>query len=229
MKFKNLPDEEKPRERLYLYGANVLSNEELVMILLKTGTRKFSVKELAFELLSQSGGVRNLKNMTYQKLIQIEGIGHVKAIEILALIELSKRIQEKVTLPDILNCASPSNIIGYFHDLFIDKKQEEFYVLYLDNKKKYLDKKKLFVGSINYSIAHPREIFKNAYLISASFIICIHNHPSGDPTPSKEDINLTKSLNEIGNMHAIYLVDHLIIGKDCYFSFYESHCILNTK
>ena len=229
MKFKNLPDEEKPRERLYLYGAEVLSNEELVMILLKTGTRKFSVKELAFELLSQSGGVRNLKNMTYQKLIQIKGIGRVKAIEILALIELSKRIQEKVTLPDILNCASPSNIIGYFHDLFIDKKQEEFYVLYLDNKKKYLDKKKLFVGSINYSIAHPREIFKNAYLISASFIICIHNHPSGDPTPSKEDINLTKNLNEIGNMHAIYLVDHLIIGKDCYFSFYECHCILNTK
>ena len=229
MKFKNLPDEEKPRERLYLYGANVLSNEELVMILLKTGTKKFSVKELAFELLSQSGGVRNLKNMTYQKLVQIEGIGHVKAIEILALIELSKRIQEKVTLPDILNCASPSNIIGYFHDLFIDKKQEEFYVLYLDNKKKYLDKKKLFVGSINYSIAHPREIFKNAYLISASFIICIHNHPSGDPTPSNEDINITKNLNEIGKMHAIYLVDHLIIGKDCYFSFYESHCILNTK
>lgn len=229
MKFKNLPDEEKPRERLYLYGAGVLSNEELVMILLKTGTRKFSVKELAFELLSQSGGVRNLKNMTYQKLIQIEGIGQVKAIEILALIELSKRIQEKVTLPDVLNCASPSNIIGYFHDLFMDKKQEEFYVLYLDNKKKYLDKKKLFVGSINYSIAHPREIFKNAYLISASFIICIHNHPSGDPTPSKEDINLTKNLNEIGNMHAIYLVDHLIIGKDCYFSFYENNCILNTK
>ena len=229
MKFKNLPDEEKPRERLYFYGANVLSNEELVMILLKTGTKKFSVKEIAFELLSQSGGVRNLKNMTYQKLIQIEGIGHVKAIEILALIELSKRIQEKVTLPDILNCASPSNIIGYFHDLFMDKKQEEFYVLYLDNKKKYLDKKKLFVGSINYSIAHPREIFKNAYLISASFIICIHNHPSGDPMPSKEDINLTKNLDEIGKMHAIYLVDHLIIGKDCYFSFYESHCILNTK
>ena len=229
MKFKNLPEEEKPRERLYLYGANVLSNEELVMILLKTGTRKFSVKELAFELLSQSGGVRNLKNMTYHKLIQIEGIGQVKAIEILALIELSKRIQEKVTLPDILNCASPSNIIGYFHELFMDKKQEEFYVLYLDNKKKYLDKKKLFVGSINYSIVHPREIFKNAYLISASFIICIHNHPSGDPTPSKEDINLTKSLNEIGKMHAIYLVDHLIIGKDCYFSFYENNCVLNTK
>ena len=229
MKFKNLPDEEKPRERLYLYGAKDLSNEELMMILLKTGTKRQSVKDLAFGLLIESGGVRNLKNMTYQKLIQIEGIGHVKAIEILALIELSKRIQEQVSLPDILNCASPSNIITYFNHLFFDKKQEEFYVLYLDNKKKYLDKKKLFVGSINYSIAHPREIFKNAYLISASYLICIHNHPSGDPTPSKEDIQITKNLDEIGKMHAIYLVDHLIIGKDCYFSFYESHCILNTK
>lgn len=229
MKFKNLPDEEKPRERLYLYGAKDLSNEELMMILLKTGTKRQSVKDLAFELLIESGGVRNLKNMTYQKLIQIEGIGKVKAIEVLALIELSKRMQEQISLPDILNCASPSNIITYFNYLFLDKKQEEFYVLYLDNKKKYLDKKKLFVGSINYSIAHPREIFKNAYLISASYLICIHNHPSGDPTPSKEDIQITKNLDEIGKMHAIYLVDHLIIGKDCYFSFYESHCILNTK
>ncbi|MDY4996707.1 MAG: DNA repair protein RadC [Bacilli bacterium] len=229
MKFKNLPDEEKPRERLYLYGAQNLSNEELMMILLKTGTKKQSVKDLSFALLIESGGVRNLKNMTYQKLIQIDGIGKVKAIEILALIELSKRMQEQISLPDILNCASPSNIITYFNYLFLDKKQEEFYVLYLDNKKKYLDKKKLFVGSINYSIAHPREIFKNAYLISASYLICIHNHPSGDPTPSKEDIQITKNLDEIGKMHAIYLVDHLIIGKDCYFSFYESHCILNTK
>ena len=229
MKFKNLPDEEKPRERLYLYGAKNLSNEELMMILLKTGTKKQSVKDLSFALLIESGGVRNLKNMTYQKLIQIDGIGKVKAIEILALIELSKRMQEQISLPDILNCASPSTIITYFNYLFLDKKQEEFYVLYLDNKKKYLDKKKLFVGSINYSIAHPREIFKNAYLISASYLICIHNHPSGDPTPSKEDIQITKNLDEIGKMHAIYLVDHLIIGKDCYFSFYESHCILNTK
>ena len=185
MKFKNLPDEEKPRERLYLYGAQNLSNEELMMILLKTGTKKQSVKDLSFALLIESGGVRNLKNMTYQKLIQIDGIGKVKAIEILALIELSKRMQEQISLPDILNCASPSTIITYFNYLFLDKKQEEFYVLYLDNKKKYLDKKKLFVGSINYSIAHPREIFKNAYLISASYLICIHNHPSGDPTPSK--------------------------------------------
>ena len=192
LKFKELPDEEKPRERLANYGANNLSNEELLMIILKTGTKKYSVKELALELLKKSGGIRNLKDMTLSKLTQIEGIGRVKAIELLAIIELSKRIHTNITQEEMISCTNPTTIIQYFHSLFIDKYQEEFYVLYLDNKKKYLNKKKLFVGSINSSIAHPREIFKNAYLLSASFIICIHNHPSGDPTPSIEDINNTK-------------------------------------
>lgn len=229
MNFKTLPDEEKPRERLFLYGAKNLSNEELLMILLKTGTKKISVKDLAGELLIKSGGIRNLKNITYPQLIQIEGIGKVKATEILALVELSRRIEENVPLVDVLNCTSPEVIIRYFHYLFKEKKQEEFYVLYLDNKKNYLEKKRLFIGSINYSIAHPREIFKNAYLLSASFIICLHNHPSGDPTPSKEDIQITKNINEIGALHAIFLIDHIIIGRDCYYSFHENHHILNTK
>lgn len=229
MNFKTLPDEEKPRERLFLYGAKNLSNEDLLMILLKTGTKKISVKDLAGELLIKSGGIRNLKNITYPQLIQIEGIGKVKATEILALVELSRRIEENVPLVDVLNCTSPEVIIRYFHHLFKEKKQEEFYVLYLDNKKNYLEKKRLFIGSINYSIAHPREIFKNAYLLSASFIICLHNHPSGDPTPSKEDIQITKNINEIGALHAIFLIDHIIIGRDCYYSFHENHHILNTK
>ncbi len=229
MNFKTLPDEEKPRERLFLYGAKNLSNEELLMILLKTGTKKISVKDLAGELLIKSGGIRNLKNITYPQLIQIEGIGKVKATEILALVELSRRIEENVPLVDVLNCTSPEVIIRYFHHLFKEKKQEEFYVLYLDNKKNYLEKKRLFIGSINYSIAHPREIFKNAYLLSASFIICLHNHPSGDPTPSKEDIQITKNINEIGTLHAIFLIDHIIIGRGCYYSFHENHHILNTK
>ena len=105
--------------------------------------------------------------------------------------------------------------------------QEEFYCLYLDNKKKYIDKLKLFVGSINYSVVHPREVFKNAYLLSASFIVCIHNHPSGDPFPSHEDIILTSKIKEIGNLHGIGLVDHIIIGKDSYYSFYENKNVIN--
>ena len=196
---------------------------------MKKDFKKISLKDLAGELLIKSGGIRNLKNITYPQLIQIEGIGKVKATEILALVELSRRIEENVPLVDVLNCTSPEVIIRYFHHLFLEKKQEEFYVLYLDNKKNYLEKKRLFIGSINYSIAHPREIFKNAYLLSASFIICLHNHPSGDPTPSKEDIQITKNINEIGTLHAIFLIDHIIIGRDCYYSFHENHHILNTK
>ena len=127
---------------------------------------------------------------------------------------------------DIISCTNPSNIINYFNYLFKNKKQEEFYVLYLDNKKKYLDKKKLFVGSINLSVSHPREIFKEAYLLSSSYIICIHNHPSGDATPSKEDILVTKKLKHIGDIHGIYLVDHIIIGDNNYYSFYEDNNII---
>lgn len=229
MKFKELPNEDKPRERLILYGVENLSNEELLMILLKSGTKKYSVKELALQILKVSGGIQNLKNMTYQKLMEIEGIGRVKAIEIEALVELARRIYMERQVQDMIVCTNPETIIYYFNSLFKDKLQEEFYVIYLDNKKKYLDKKKLFVGSINTSIVHPREIFKQAYLLSASYIICIHNHPSGDPLPSLEDIEFTDRLYEIGKLHGIYLVDHLVIGRDCYYSFYENKNILNNN
>lgn len=229
IKFKEIPESEKPRERLISYGAEQLSNEELLMIILKTGTKKYSVKDLAIQLLSKCQDIRNLKEMTLNHLTKIEGIGQVKAIELLALTELGRRIYMPINEIDMINCTSPNNIIQYFNSIFLDKKQEEFYVLYLDNKKKYLDKKRLFIGSINTSIAHPREIFKHAYLLSASYIICIHNHPSGDPTPSKEDIIITENIHQLGNLHAIYLIDHLVIGKNTYYSFYENNYIINNK
>ena len=227
--FKDLPDCEKPRERLLLYGASKLSNEELLMIILRNGTRKYSVKELAVILLSRNGGISKFREVTFNRLIQIEGIGKVKAIELVAVVEFAKRLYMHTTDVDLIRCTDPVTIINYFNSLFIDKKQEEFYVLYLDNKKKYLEKKKLFVGSINSSIVHPREIFKNAYLMSASYFICVHNHPSGDPTPSMEDIRFTKKLYELGSLHAIQLIDHIIIGKNCYYSFYEDRNILNNN
>lgn len=226
MKFKDIPKEERPRERLIMYGADKLSNEELLMIILKTGTKNYSVKEVSLNLLKSINNINNLKNITLKKLTNIPGIGPIKAIELMAVIELSKRINEEVSIKDIINCTNPIRIINYFNYLFKDKKQEEFYCLYLDNKKKYLDKQKLFIGSINISIVHPREIFKQAYLLSATYIICIHNHPSGDATPSTEDIVLTKKLKQIGELHAIYLIDHIIIGKNNYYSFFEDNNIL---
>ena len=199
------------------------------MIFLKTGTKNQSVKELAVSILTEIGGIQHLKDLTFHKLMKIDGIGKVKAIELCALIEFSKRIGMSVTERDLVSFTDPSIIIQYFHEIYRDVQQEEFYCVYLDHKKKFLDKKKLFVGTINSSIVHPREVFKEAYLLSASFIICIHNHPSGDSTPSQKDIVVTKKLKELGEIHAIYLVDHLIIGNHCYYSFYENHFILNTK
>ncbi len=227
MKLKEIPIMERPREKLVMYGASKLSNEELLMIILKSGTRSYSVKEIGFNLLSYLGGIGNLKNMTLSELKKVKGIGKVKAIELVAIIELSRRMNEVVSISDVMYCTNPLNIINYFNYLFKNKKQEEFYVIYLDNKKKYLDKKKIFVGSINSSISHPREIFREAYLLAASFFICIHNHPSGDPSPSKEDIVVTKKLGDIGNIHGIYLVDHIIIGDNCYYSFYEDKNIIS--
>ena len=118
MKFKELPNEEKPRERLILYGASRLSNEELLMIILKTGTKKYSVKELALELLRVSNGISNFKNMTYQNLMKINGIGNVKAIELEAIVELSKRIYMDKNIKDVITCTNPEVIIYYFNSLF---------------------------------------------------------------------------------------------------------------
>ena len=226
IKFKDIPIEERPRERLVMYGSNFLTNEELLMILLKTGTKDCSVKEVSLNLLNSCKGISNLKNMTLNKLIKINGIGKVKAIELMAIIELAKRMNEDVSVNELIHCTNPVNIIKYFNYLFKDKKQEEFYVIYLDNKKKFIDKLKLFVGSINSTTTHPREIFKNAYLLSASFIICVHNHPSGDASPSREDIVFTETLKSIGDVHGIFLIDHIIIGNGNYYSFYEDNNIL---
>lgn len=223
MKFKNIESNLKPRERLIINGKENLTDEELLSIILKTGTKEKNVKDFAFNILSELNGLNNFKKLNYQKLISIKGIGKAKACEILALIELGRRIYEPINIKDIIECTNPENIVNYFHYLFEDKKQEEFYVIYLDNKKRFIDKKLLFIGSINYSPVHPREIFKEAYLLSASFIICIHNHPSGDPNPSIEDDITTKKIKQIGKIHGIELVDHLIIGHNKYYSYYENN------
>ena len=225
MKIKDIPVIERPRERLLKYGKEFLSNEELLSIILKTGTKNISVKELSQILLKEIENINNLKNITINKLINIKGIGKVKAIELLAVIELGKRIYEKTSYEELLNCTSVNNIVNYFNYLFQDKKQEEFYVLYLNNKKQLIDKKRLFIGSINISIVHPREVFKEAYLLSASYIICIHNHPSNDVTPSKADIDITRKIKEIGIIHSIPLIDHIIIGNNNYYSFFDNDLI----
>ena len=223
--FKNLPDNDKPRERLYVYGSDNLSNDELLSILLKTGTRMMSVKELSLKLLESIGDIHKLKDIGINTLMKIDGIGKVKAIEIKAALELGKRVYMNNDKLDKICFDCARKIYNYFVNLLIYKKQEYFYCVYVDTKSRYIDKKCLFIGTINSSVVHPREVFKEAYLLSASGIICVHNHPSGDSTPSKEDKLLTKKLKEISIIHGINFIDHIIIGNDNYFSFYDNNLL----
>lgn len=217
---KNIPKSERPRERFKKYGKDNISNEELLSIILNTGTKNKSVKQLSNLLLTQIEDITDLKNITLNMLKQIDGIGEVKAIKLLASIELGKRVYTNKIM-DNIKMDTPEKIYNYMKDEFQNKKQEYFYAIYLDSKKNLIDKKQLFIGTLNKSIVHPREIFKYAYLLSASSIICIHNHPSGDTIPSKEDLNLTKILVDIGNIQGINIIDHIIIGKN-YYSFFEN-------
>ena len=223
--FKSLPDNDKPRERLYMYGSENLSNEELISIILKTGTKKLSVKEVSLKLLEILGDVNKLKDIGINSLMKIDGIGKVKAIEIKAALELGRRVYINNEQLDRINFNDASVIYKYFFDILVDKKQEFFYCVYLDTKGKYIDKKCLFIGTINSSVVHPREVFKEAYLLSASGIICVHNHPTGDPTPSKEDKIITRKLKEISVIHGINLIDHVIVGNGSFFSFYDNNML----
>ena len=220
IKIKDLPESEKPRERAIKCGISTLSNEELLSIILKSGTKNSNVKVLASNILSNIKNINDLKNISLNRLIKINGIGKVKAIELLASLELGKRvyyINEKTKIK--LN--NSQKIFNYFKDFFIDEKQENFYAIYLDTKSNLISYNLLFKGTINSSTVHPREIFKHAFLESAYSIIVIHNHPSGDSFPSNQDKELTEKLFNIGKIMAIPIVDHIIIGNNEYFSFYE--------
>lgn len=223
MNLKTLPEEEKPRERLIKYGKENISTNELIEIILKSGTRNKGIKEISHNILSSVNNINELKIAEISTLEKIEGMSKIKAIELIAAIELGRRVYEDNKYQNLVKLTSPTTIIDYFHTEYKDKKQEIFTVLYLDNQKNYLDKKELFKGTVNYSLVHPREIFKEAYLLSASYIVCIHNHPSGDATPSKNDIELTRKIKELGILHGITLMDHIVIGDNNYYSFYEDN------
>lgn len=218
---KDIIKSERPRERLLEVGEKSLSNEELLSIILKTGTKNISVKDLSRKILNEIKDISNLKDITYNKLIKIKGIGTVKAIEILASLELGRRVYYR-NVKQKIKLNNTTIVFEYFKNLFINETQENFYALYLNTKTELISYKLLFKGTINTSVVHPREIFKHAFLESANSIIVIHNHPSNNTMPSKEDIELTNKLFEIGNIMAIPVIDHIIIGINNYYSFYEN-------
>ncbi len=227
MKVKDLPINERPRERLIEYGKENLSNEELLSIILKTGNGKVSVREISNNLLNYFNGIENLKNATKEQLQNVKGIGKVQALTILSVVELGKRIYMMSNGENKILLNSSRAIYDYMKYQLYDKKQEYFYCLYVNQKKELIERKLLFMGTLNRSVVHPREVFKNAYLCSASGIICVHNHPSDDISPSREDIRLTNALVELGQVNGIPIIDHIIVGNDNYYSFYEDGKIIN--
>ena len=221
VKLKEIPLLERPRERLINVGVENLSDEELLAIILKTGSKEMSVKSLSSYILSSLGGIENLKKLNFHEVKKIKGIGEAKACTLVALSEIARRMNRKVASIIGTKLNTPLKIFEFYKSKINDN-QEEFYCIYLDASKKVIEEKLLFIGTANYSLVHPRDIFKEAYLLNATGIICVHNHPSGEVKPSTEDINLTIRLKEIGVLLGIRIIDHIIIGDEKYYSFLEN-------
>ncbi len=220
MLIRDYPKEERPRERFLQDGPQSLSNQELLALLLRTGTRDESVLQLAGRLINSVKGLRLLKEASVEELTGIKGIGEAKAIHILASVELGRRMNQ-LNDQDRYVIRSPEDGANYCMEDMRFLSQEHFVCLYLNTKNQVLQKTTIFIGSLNASIVHPREVFKEAFKRSAASIICLHNHPSGDPTPSREDIEVTKRLVECGRIIGIEVLDHIIIGEHKYVSLKE--------
>jgi DNA repair protein RadC len=225
VKIKDMCYLDRPRERLIKYGTSTLSDSELLSILIGSGNNKNSAKDLANIILNKCGGIKGLSKYNYSSLTNIPGIKMSKACIILATIEISRRCNTKINDINNIKLNNSKLVFEYYNDRLKNKKQEYFYCIYLDNNKKVINDKLLFKGTLNYSLIHPREVFKEAYILSASAIICVHNHPSGNINPSIQDIESTANLVEIGKMHGIKVLDHIIIGNNNYYSFLENNRI----
>lgn len=218
--FHLLPKELKPRERLIQYGAQALSNQELIAILLRTGTKHANVMQVALELLETIGELQELSTISYEELITINGIGPTKALELLATIEMGKRIFKSKTVKG--DTIHSSQWVGqYLIDEIGGLHQENVVALYLNTKNQIIKKEIVFKGSLNSSIAHPREIFRIGVRSSAARLIIGHNHPSGNPSPSEADYQFTKRLEQAGEIIGIELLDHIIVGDDEFVSLRE--------
>ncbi|MDD4983551.1 MAG: DNA repair protein RadC [Candidatus ainarchaeum sp.] len=216
MKIKDLPEQNRPRERFLKQGAEALSDAELFAIILRTGTITENVIDMSNRLIKEYG-LDKLFECSLKELQKIKGIGPSKAMQILAISELGKRHnQSKKTLKQI---SSAKEVFNLFHERLKDEKQENFYVLMLNNKNYIIKEELITKGILDSTIIHPREIFKPAIKNSSARIILVHNHPSGDPAPSEEDVKVTQQIKEASKVIGIELADHIIIGTDNYYSF----------
>ena len=220
---KNLPPSERPYEKCEQNGPESLSNAELLAVIIKTGTKQKRSVDLAQEILSLSqshGGLYGLYRLSMKDLLNIDGIGRVKAIQILCTLELAKRLSQTFQ-PDRMAFDSPSSVASFYMEHMRHYRQEHLMLLMLDVKNRKIKDLLLSKGSINASLISTREIFCEALRYGAVNIILIHNHPSGDPTPSKDDITVTKEVQAAGKIIGIQLLDHIIIGDQTFKSLHS--------
>ncbi len=218
---KELPLDDRPREKLLLRGAQSLSDAELVAILLRTGKKGKSVIEIARELIKNEGNLAKLATKTVDSLQKISGIGKDKAATLAAAFELSRRILSQPKWFAEKKITSPQDVADIFIPILRDDNKEKFIVVCLNSANKIIKHETISIGNLNSSVVHPREVFKVAIDNSSASIILIHNHPSGNPEPSNEDIRITKKIVETGKIMEIPVFDHLIIAGETYTSFVE--------
>lgn len=218
MKIQGLPNEERPREKLMYHGKEALSNGELLAILLRTGTKEKSALELASDILAlDEDGILHLEDCSLEELASIKGMGNAKACQVLAAVELGKRIAAHPRrMRAEIGC--PSDIAELVMEKMRYYKKEHFCVLLLDTKGRVIEENEVSVGNLNGAMVHPREVFIQAIRRSAAAVALIHNHPSGDPAPSEEDIGVTERLMDSAEILGIKIVDHIIIGDGVYTS-----------
>jgi len=221
--------EERPYEKCERFGAGSLTDVELLAVLLRTGTKGENVLSLARRLLYPERGTpdnrqTHLQNWTKEELLKIHGIGKVKAIQILCLCELSKRMSQ-FSAGQELDFSKPHTIAEYYMEDMRHRRQEHMKLLMLNGRLRLIGESEISKGTINMSVVSPRELFLEALQKQAVYIILLHNHPSGDPSPSREDVLITKRVREGGSLLGIELLDHIIIGDNCYVSFTEENLL----
>jgi len=220
MKIKDLPDSSKPRERFLEKGPESLSDAELLALILRIGTRGENVVEMANRLLSMYS-LERLFDCSIDELKRIRGIGESKAIELLAIKEIGKRYNRAKNPITKITCAK--DVFELFRERLLDEKQENFFVVLLDTKNQIIREVLITKGVLDAAIVDPREIFKPAIRYSASRLILVHNHPSGDPSPSPEDLDVTEKIIEAGEVIQIKVLDHVIVGREECWSWAEKN------
>ena len=219
MRIKDISLENRPRERLEKQGPQVLSDAELLAVILKTGNKEENVIDMSNRLISKYG-FDKLSTCSLKELQEIKGIGSAKACQIVALFELNKRHSYSKLLGKPIKTAK--DVFEYCSPKLSNLDREQFMILHLDAKNRIIKEDVVSIGALTGTIAHPREVFKSAIKESAHSVILVHNHPSGDPTPSDEDLKMTERLSEAGEILGIKVLDHVIVGKETYHSFNDN-------